>query len=112
MYNYLSLAAELLNIPLSLSQLKDAQDFEPGNNIVLLLRGTLKVCIRNGVNVEEGCISGLSNADYFFYKGLGAQQDLQTAYEFYSIVLQEINDDDSDANMCIGLLYSKGLGAE
>lgn len=110
-FNYLSRAAELEKVSLTLGQLKATKDHEPMEEY----SGTMKWYYKstdNGITIEEGCISGLAGVGYIFYKGLGVRRDYGQAYELYNLVLQDIDEDDSDANMCLGLLYSKGLGVE
>lgn len=43
---------------------------------------------------------------------MDVKQSFDLAHEIYQNVLEKINDDDCDANLCLGLLYSKGLGVE
>ncbi|CAO3607174.1 unnamed protein product [Mucor hiemalis] len=61
----------------------------------------------DGSVLVKGCISGLACYGYLFYKGLGVQKDYLKAREIYLSVLRLIDADDSDANMCLGILCSK-----
>ncbi|CAO3657198.1 unnamed protein product [Mucor hiemalis] len=108
-FQYLSRAALLEQVPLTLNQLKPSRDLEPGEKYSASMKWYTK-SLDGGVTVKEGCISGLSCIGYMYHQGLGVQPDFSRAQKIYQNVLEDINDDDSDANLCLGLLYLKGLG--
>ncbi|CAO3607214.1 unnamed protein product [Mucor hiemalis] len=55
----------------------------------------------------RGCISGLACYGYLYHKGIGVQRDCLRAREIYLSVLRLIDADDSDANMCLGILFTE-----
>ncbi|CAO3657151.1 unnamed protein product [Mucor hiemalis] len=110
-YAYLSRAAKLEQTSLDLDQLKPPRDLKSEKKYSNAMKWYTKT-LDNGLTIEEGCVSGLSCLGFMYYEGLGVQQDFVKAHEIYLNVLQEVDDDDTDANLCLGLLYSKGLGVK
>lgn len=111
-YNYLSKGAKLEQVSLDLDQLKSPQDLEPGKKYSNAMKWYYANDPKGGKDVKRRCVSGLSCIGFMYYKGLGVRQDFAKAHAIYLSVLQEVDDEDTDANMCLGLLYLKGLGVK
>ncbi|CAO3607178.1 unnamed protein product [Mucor hiemalis] len=75
-----------------------------GNNNVM--KQYIKLSGDRNVLVK-GCISGLACYGYLYHKGIGVQKDYLRAREIYLSVLRLIDADDSDANMCLGILCTE-----
>ncbi|CAO3657271.1 unnamed protein product [Mucor hiemalis] len=82
-------------------------DDEHGNRMKWFIRIS-----NNGHSSERGCVSGLARLGYLYHIGLGVQPNFKKALDIYLSVLRYIDDEDSDANMCLGLLHAKALGVE
>ncbi|CAO3626012.1 unnamed protein product [Mucor hiemalis] len=75
-----------------------------GNNNVM--KQYIKLSDDRSVLVR-GHISGLSLYGYLLYRGAGVHRDDIKAREIFLSILRFIDADDSDANMCLGILCSE-----